>query len=78
MNRSKPGTVNKKEQFWTPHIKKWQSSGISQAKYCINNNLTLRMFSYWKNKICKKPEKSRLISEKSNSTPKLVEFPLVL
>ena len=68
MNRSKPDTVNNKEQFWVPHIKKWQSSEISQTQYCIKNNLTLRMFSYWKKKICKKPAKSiELVQVKTTS-----------
>lgn len=58
MNRSKQDFVNKKEQFWGPHIKKWKSSGITQAKYCEKNNLILRRFNYWKCKIDKKPVKS--------------------
>ena len=58
MNRSKPTLVTKKEQFWIPHIKRWKSSGVSQAKYCEINNLILRRFNYWKCKTEKKPAKS--------------------
>jgi len=57
MNRSESNTVNKKEKFWIPHIKKWKTSGLSQNKYCKKNNLTLRRFSYWKSKIDKKSAK---------------------
>ncbi|MCD4670784.1 MAG: hypothetical protein K8S14_10105 [Actinomycetia bacterium] len=35
---------------WRQRIKSWESSGLSQAKFCIENELNLRNFQYWKRK----------------------------
>ena len=58
MNSSKPGKLNRKDQFWMYHINNWETSGLSQAKYCKRNNLALSTFSYRRSKINKKPETS--------------------
>ena len=36
--------------FWQNHVGQWQSSGLSQAKYCRQHKLTSHQFSYWKGK----------------------------
>jgi len=38
-------------QFWQNHLAQWQSSGISQAKYCRQHTLASHQFSYWKRKL---------------------------
>ena len=43
-----------KEIFWEEHIKRWNKRGVSQAKYCKENNLNKNLFSKWKNKIIPK------------------------
>ncbi len=58
MSKSKPGKSSRKDKFWMFHIKNWEASGLSQAKYCKRNNLALSTFSYRKSKINKKPETS--------------------
>ena len=38
-------------EFWQNHIAQWQSSGLSQAKYCRQNKLASHQLSYWKCKL---------------------------
>ncbi|MDY6970419.1 MAG: hypothetical protein SVR08_17455, partial [Spirochaetota bacterium] len=40
-----------KEAQWQDHIKQWSTSGISQAEYCREHNLSSRQFRYYKEKI---------------------------
>ena len=37
--------------FWGQHIKNWQKSGMSQAKYCEQKNLRVSAFGYWHRKL---------------------------
>jgi len=37
--------------FWQNHLTQWQSSGLSQAKYCRQHKLVSHQFSYWKCKL---------------------------
>jgi hypothetical protein len=37
-------------EFWQNHIAQWQSSGLSQAKYCRQHKLASHQLSYWKGK----------------------------
>lgn len=43
-----------KQSFWEPHIRGWKESGISQADYCRDQELNIRVFGYWKRKLCRK------------------------
>lgn len=38
-------------EFWQNHIVQWQSSGLSQAKYCRQHKLASHQLSYWKCKL---------------------------
>jgi len=46
--------VNKKrilnQEEWQVRISKWEYSGISQTKFCIEQGLNLRTFQYWRRK----------------------------
>lgn len=56
---------------WESRISSWESSGISQVKFCIENELNLRNFQYWKKKF---KDSQRLIVAKANdSSIKIVE-----
>jgi len=35
---------------WRQGISAWEASGLSQTKFCIENELNLRNFQYWKRK----------------------------
>jgi hypothetical protein len=39
---------NTGDDFWQQHIAQWQASGLSQAGYCRQHELTAHQFSYWK------------------------------
>ena len=36
---------------WEEHMRRWRSSGISQAAYCRRNALKLSTFQYWKKRL---------------------------
>lgn len=40
----------KRRQFWQVHIEAWSLTGLSQAGYCRQNNLSANRFTYWKRK----------------------------
>jgi len=37
--------------YWHRHMAGWKSSGVSQAKFCKNNNLVYHQFLYWRHKL---------------------------
>ena len=41
--------------FWTTHIENWQSSGLTQAAYVEQHQLSLARFGYWKRKLASPP-----------------------
>jgi len=43
-----------KELFWSKHIKLWEESGLRQADYCRQKDLSRTQFTYWKCKLAKK------------------------
>ena len=52
-----------KEAQWQKHIKQWSISGISQAEYCREHNLSSRQFRYYKMKF-EQTENSELVELK--------------
>ena len=44
-----------KQQFWKDHVEAWKQSGTSQAEYCRHHDLNIKLFGYWKRKLCRKP-----------------------
>ncbi len=47
---------SEKYQFWQPHINAWKQSGISQADFCRQHGLNIKIFGYWKRKLCSRSE----------------------
>ncbi len=45
-----------KHQYWQSHISAWKQSGISQADFCRRHGLNIKIFGYWKRKLCSRPE----------------------
>jgi hypothetical protein len=41
------------ERNWTYHISQWESSGLSQRKYCHQNGLNFHTFQYWRTRFNK-------------------------
>jgi len=44
-----------KHQFWQGHVAVWEQSGIRQSEYCSRQGLNIKLFGYWKRKLCRKP-----------------------
>ena len=44
----------KRQQFWQVHLEAWSLTGLSQAGYCRQNNLSANRFTYWKRKFQRK------------------------
>lgn len=36
--------------FWEQHLRKWKSSGLTQAEYCRQHEPSSKTFLYWKRK----------------------------
>lgn len=43
--------ISRKRRFWEVHIQAWQKSGLSQNKYCRQNQLHNSQLRYWKKKL---------------------------
>lgn len=37
-----------KLEYWTAHIKNWQTSGLAQRRYCERAGLKFATFDYWR------------------------------
>lgn len=46
-------------KLWEKHIAGWRSSGISQSKYCEQENISYTTFSYWRSCLLKSSKKSQ-------------------
>ncbi len=45
-----------KYPYWQPRIDAWKQSGISQTDFCRRHGLNIKIFGYWKRKLCSRPE----------------------
>ena len=43
-----------KHQLWQDHVAAWEQSGIRQSEYCSRQGLNIKVFGYWKRKLCRK------------------------
>lgn len=48
-----------KRDHWSPIIKAWHDSGLSQSAFCRKNNLNRPQFTYWRTKILSKTDGPR-------------------
>jgi len=48
-------TRTARRKFWQQHFQDWQSSGLSQAAYCRQNDLKAHQLYYWKHQ-CVEPD----------------------
>lgn len=53
MSKSWKKINEEKAIFWKTHIDQWTESGLSQIKYCHQNDLRPNKFTYWKVKFGK-------------------------
>ncbi|WP_275099995.1 IS66 family insertion sequence element accessory protein TnpA [Sedimenticola hydrogenitrophicus] len=48
-----------KRARWQAHIQDWKASGLSQRKFCRQNQLSYSMFSYWRTRLNRMARDSR-------------------
>jgi hypothetical protein len=60
-----------KENEWKKIIKKYNSSDKTKSQWCKENNLHIKTFSHWYNKLNKKYEESKIKDTPLNKTNKL-------
>ena len=59
------------ERNWTNHMSQWESSGLSQKKYCVQNGLNFHTFQYWRTRFNKT---KRSLNPNPNPLLKIVEI----
>ncbi len=47
---SKQTSRSMKKAYWQKHNESWQASGLTQQKYCEQENINLTTFSWWRSK----------------------------
>jgi len=64
-------TKTSRATYWQKHISQWSGSGLTQAEYCRQNNLSAAAFHWWKGHLRKKAEvqTSRSIKRQQPSGP---------
>ena len=53
------GTTKKKTSrrpFWQEHLREWSESGLTQADYCRQHQLSAAAFGWWKRRLEGKPK----------------------
>lgn len=44
-------SLSKRGRFWRGHLQRWQRSGLSQAQYCRQQQLSAAAFGWWKGQL---------------------------
>ena len=65
----KSGVDKVRAEYWRKHIKRWEGSSLSQAKYCRENRLSESSFSGWRRKLALEPKVSQ-----NSSQPQFIEL----
>ncbi len=60
-----------KRQQWEARLKAWELSGMSETKWCLENNCKYHVFKYWKKRL-RKP--SHAFLELKDQTPLNIEI----
>ena len=66
------------KEHWQTHINQWQSSKLTQQKYCENAEINLSTFVYWRSKLMsglKNSEEKKFIPVKITPNKTAVETP---
>ncbi len=48
-----------KTEYWQQHIKDWESSGLTQAIYCLQNDIKQNTLYYWRQKLTPRVNKPK-------------------
>lgn len=58
-HQSSQSCVENTADYWGVQIERWESSGLTQAVFCKENNFHHGRFCYWRKKLCKKQSPKR-------------------
>ena len=64
-----PERIGKPE--WESHIKSWEKSSLSKAKYCRRKHISYHAFNYWKKRLEKPKPPSPITLVKLEETEKM-------
>lgn len=67
----------RRESFWRKHIELWRESGLIQAEYCREQNISAKTFSRWRIKLEPTARQVGLV-KKSEADSALTLVPLVV
>ena len=56
---------------WENHIRAWEKSGFSKAKYCRRKHISYHAFNYWKKRLEKPKPPSPITLVKLEETEKM-------
>ncbi|VAW56481.1 hypothetical protein MNBD_GAMMA07-601, partial [hydrothermal vent metagenome] len=46
-----PSTPIDKQALWTDRMAAWEVSGLSQPRFCEQNNISYSAFGYWRTRL---------------------------
>jgi hypothetical protein len=46
-----PRSLTQRGRFWLKHLQRWSQSGLSQAQYCRQQQLSVPAFGWWKGQL---------------------------
>jgi hypothetical protein len=61
--------MTRKQRYWKKHITAWQDSGLSQAAYCRDHGLSIKVFGYHKRKLASVCEVQEVIPVPHSAVP---------
>ena len=67
------GTTTKnrsRKPFWQKHLRAWSQSGLTQADYCRQHQLSAPAFGWWKRKLEGKPKPRKRSPAAEQSEPR--------
>jgi len=61
------GARTERGRFWERHLQRWSRSGLSQARYCREHQLSAGTFGWWKGRLSATDRPAQSAAGKKNS-----------
>ncbi|HFD32781.1 MAG TPA: IS66 family insertion sequence hypothetical protein [Gammaproteobacteria bacterium] len=61
MTKNRDQINSERRRFWENHIEQWSSSGLTQAEYCRQHDISSNRFTYWKCKFKREKTSSGIV-----------------
>jgi len=75
MKSHMPLGYKEKRKLWEEHLRRWKSSGLSQAGYCSKYGLSLPSFGYWRRNLMSSKAAVSLIELPISMSSPVFPFP---